>query len=272
MDIHYTSIFVPILAKDIEIPFQEEHVDYRMNDLVLIKMDKGIKDYAKFKSLRKHSLNKKEIKTDWKILDLCTDKEKTNILEITEKAQTYKPLIIETIDEYKLSMVVAVLQLSFDERTLLVTYTAESRIDFRELVKKLGTLLKKRIQMLHIGARDKAKIVGGFGTCGRKTCCSQHLVTLPRVTMDAARDQNIAFKGAENLTGVCGKLKCCLNYESSQYKELKKKFPRFGSKVKVSNEEFIVIGMDILNGKVKMKSFHTYVTMDLEEFNKQKGS
>lgn len=266
---NYTSIFVPLLAKEIEIPFQEEYLDYRSDDLLIIEIDDGKKDYGKFISSSKHAFHPKEVKKEWKILDICNEEERKTILENSEKAKELKPMVLEEVQNFKLPMSIATLELSLDSQTLLISYTAESRIDFRELVRKLASNLKKKIQMLHIGARDKAKLMGGFGICGRKTCCSQYLRVLPSVTMDAAREQNIAFKGAESLTGVCGKLKCCLNYESSQYKELKKKFPRFGSNVKLPDGEFVIIGMDILNGKVKMKSDHTYITMDLDEF-KQK--
>lgn len=259
-------IFVPSFGKETEIPHESFHDRFKRGDLILIQKDKEI-NYGYFERTYSYPKNPEEIEKDVIILDKSGEEEKVKVLELTEKAKSLRPEIFDEVKKQNLEMSIVDIAFSLDERTLLISYTAENRVDFRELVQNLAKKYGKKIVMLQIGARDQTKRMNLYGPCGVKVCCSNFLKSLPAVSMNAAREQNIAFKGPESLTGVCGKLKCCLNYEAEQYKQLKKQFPAFGASGKIENEYFTVIGMDILNSKIKLKSAERYITLDLEAFN-----
>jgi len=142
---------------------------------------------------------------------------------------------------------------SFDNKTTSFFFTSDKTVDFRDLLKDLGTEFKTRIHLERVGTRDKARICGGYGPCGKKNCCSNFKVQLDSVPMDAARDQNLLTKDNEKILGACGKLKCCLMYELPQYREMRKKLPHLRQSVFLKNGEKVrVIALDILNEKVKV--------------------
>ncbi|MCF7846768.1 MAG: hypothetical protein K9M51_01755 [Candidatus Gracilibacteria bacterium] len=131
-------------------------------------------------------------------------------------------------------------------------FTADEKVDFRDLLKVMAGEFKKRIHLQRVGARDRAKIVGGFGSCGQETCCSSFKVELDSVPLDAARDQNLMLKNNEKLFGLCGKLKCCLMYELPLYREMRRDLPHIRQRVYVGGREGRVTGLDILNRKIKI--------------------
>lgn len=147
---------------------------------------------------------------------------------------------------------------SLDGAKANVVFTADDRVDFRELVKDLAKQIQKQIHLKQIGPRDKAKIVGGFGRCGRKLCCKAFLPGLESVTMEMARAQGLEGKGSSKLSGACGKLLCCLKYEAEAYKKLRDSLPAIGSKVKLkkpvfgSHDDGVVIGLDVLNQRIRI--------------------
>lgn len=147
---------------------------------------------------------------------------------------------------------------SLDGTKANIVFTADDRVDFRELVKDLAKQLQKQIHLKQIGPRDKAKIVGGFGRCGRVLCCKGFLPGLESVTMEMARVQGLEGKGSSKLSGACGKLLCCLKYEADAYKKLRDSLPSIGTKVKLkkpvfgSHDDGIVVGVDVLNQKIRI--------------------
>ncbi|MBT3348840.1 hypothetical protein HN954_00140 [bacterium] len=131
-------------------------------------------------------------------------------------------------------------------------FVADEKVDFRDLLKLMAGKFKKRIHLQRVGARDRAKIVGGFGSCGQPTCCSTFKVELETVPLDSARDQNLMLKNNEKIFGLCGKLKCCLMYELPLYREMRRGLPHLRQHVFVGAKEGRVMGLDILNRKVKV--------------------
>lgn len=167
--------------------------------------------------------------------------------------------ICETLSKkYNLTMAPFYGIYSLDGTKANVIFTADDRVDFRELVKDMAKQLQKQIHLKQIGPRDKAKIVGGFGRCGRKLCCKAFLPGLESVTMEMARVQGLEGKGSSKLSGACGKLLCCLKYEAEAYKKLRDSLPAIGSKVKLkkpvfgSHDDGVVVGMDVLNQKIRI--------------------
>ena len=141
---------------------------------------------------------------------------------------------------------------TFDRKQLLFTFLADERIDFRELVKKLAAVYKTRIELRQIGVRDKSKIVGGCGQCGRELCCSVFLRDLNSVSINMAKNQNLALN-PQKINGVCGRLMCCLAYENEDYNFYKKGLPKVGTKYVHNGEEGKVISVDIFERTCKLE-------------------
>jgi len=140
---------------------------------------------------------------------------------------------------------------TFDRKQLLFNFYADERIDFRELAKKLAFIYKTRIELRQVGARDKAEQVGGIGICGRKLCCSSCLKKLDSVSMQMAKNQNLALNPSK-INGVCGRLLCCLTYEDAEYVRCSSGMPSVGAKVQMEVGEGQVISIDTLNRKYKV--------------------
>ncbi len=265
----YSSIYVPILAKEISIPSEESHMGFKRNDNIIIEFEGEEENAIFIQSIEKPTC-KKEVLESVKIIRKCTKEDEEVIVNNIKESKDCKPTVASAVKQLELELSISSIDISFNQKKLLIIFTADARVDFRALVRILAGTFKKKIHLLQIGARDKAQLIKGYGTCGRELCCTNQLKDIPSVTMDAPREQNIAFKGSESLSGCCGKLKCCLNYEAKQYKELKIGFPKFGSKINIEDKKYVIIGMDILNKTIKLKSDYTYITLSLEEFNAKK--
>ncbi len=157
------------------------------------------------------------------------------------------------VEESKLDMHVFASHVDFDGKVTSFFFTSENKVDFRDFLKKLGKEFQTRIHLQRVGARDRAKILGGYGSCGRETCCSSFKIELDSVPLDAARDQNLMTRANEKIFGPCGKLKCCLMYELPHYREMRRYLPHIRQAVITSDgKEGRVVGLDILNQKVKV--------------------
>ena len=153
------------------------------------------------------------------------------------------------IIERGLPMKLIKVKYSFDGSKAVFYFTAEGRIDFRDLVKDLAVRFKTRIEMRQIGVRDEARMISGFGCCGRQLCCSLFLRDFEPVSIRMAKDQCLTLNPGK-ISGICGRLMCCLVYEASVYEEVRKKLPKLGERVLVNNEEGKVTSFDILKGLV----------------------
>ena len=141
---------------------------------------------------------------------------------------------------------------TFDRDKLIFRFLADNRIDFRDLAKELASIYKVRIELRQIGIRDKAKEIGGYGPCGQKLCCSRFLKDLNAVSINMAKNQNIALNPSK-INGTCGRLMCCLKYEDEYYTESKKELKNIGDKIKTKEGEGIITNIDILNQKYKVE-------------------
>lgn len=160
----------------------------------------------------------------------------------------------QLIDQHHLGMRLVTAHFSFTGKQVLFVFTAESRVDFRGLVKDLARHFKRKVRLKQIGPRDRARYVGqkygAYGRCGRPLCCATFLKELDSVTMDMVRVQNLANKGASKLSGVCGKLMSCLQYEVEMYKEFRQDLPEVGVRVQTQKGNGVVTGFDILSQMV----------------------
>lgn len=156
------------------------------------------------------------------------------------------------IKKYKLDMSLTSVTYTFDNSKLLFYFTADGRIDFRELVKELASIYKTRIELRQIGVRDEVRKIGGNGICGRELCCCTFLENFDTVSIKMAKEQNIALASSK-ISGNCGRLMCCLRYEHDVYAEKLKRLPKIGATVKTADGDGIVDGIETLKEKIRVK-------------------
>ena len=187
------------------------------------------------------------------IIRIATEEDKAIYRENKEKAKETFEICQQKIKEHGLTMFLIDCEYTFDRNKLIFYFTAEGRIDFRELVKDLASIFKTRIELRQIGVRDEAKSIGGLGTCGRKLCCSSWLGDFQPVSIKMAKDQSLSLNPTK-ISGICGRLFCCLKYEHDVYVEAIEKMPVVGSVVKVENQKGKVIEINPLLEQIKSAS------------------
>ena len=186
------------------------------------------------------------------IIRIATEEDKAIYRENKEKAKETFEICQQKIKEHGLTMFLIDCEYTFDRNKLIFYFTAEGRIDFRELVKDLASIFKTRIELRQIGVRDEAKSIGGLGTCGRKLCCSSWLGDFQPVSIKMAKDQSLSLNPTK-ISGICGRLFCCLKYEHDVYVEAIEKMPVVGSVVKVDNQKGKVIEINPLLEQIKIE-------------------
>lgn len=152
----------------------------------------------------------------------------------------------ELVNKHELDMQIIDAIYTLDRDQLVFHFIADNRVDFRKLAKELASIYKTRIELRQVGARDKAKEIGGLGPCGCKLCCARFLNGLESVSINMAKNQNLSLNPTK-INGVCGRLLCCLNYEDETYSECRKCLPEIGSKVKTEQGTGTVVSLDILS-------------------------
>jgi len=178
------------------------------------------------------------------------DLEKLPKQEEKQKAMEYcRKMIIK----HELPMKLVDVYFSFDNSRITFAFIADGRVDFRELVKDLTRHFSRTIRLHQIGIRDEAKIMGDYGHCGRVLCCKKFLNDLTSITSEMAERQQVVHRGSERISGICGRLMCCLAYEEENYEELAKRLPAIGAKVNVDGKRGIVIGHHILKQSVDVQ-------------------
>ena len=180
-----------------------------------------------------------------KVVRISSKKDYEKHLKNLEEAKKALKKCKELVEKYELNMAILDASYTFDKSQLLFTFLSDNRVDFRKLAKDLANIYKTRIELRQVGVRDKAKEIGGYGCCGRPLCCSKFLTDFDSVSINMAKNQNIALNPTK-INGVCGRLLCCLKYENECYKECLKNLPKLGKKVETEHGEGKVISTDIL--------------------------
>ena len=184
-----------------------------------------------------------------RVLRKATEKDIERERERKELERRAYQLCVEKASGFKLDMNLVTVQYFFDRSKAIFYFTADGRIDFRELVKSLAKSLNTRIEMRQIGVRDKARLVGGIGCCGRELCCQSFLQDFEPVSVRMAKDQNLPLNPSK-ISGVCGRLMCCLTFEHAMYKKMSKALPKCGKQVRVGSERGKVTRQNPLEGTV----------------------
>ncbi|MCB4791810.1 MAG: stage 0 sporulation protein [Elusimicrobia bacterium] len=225
------------------------HLDLNIGDCVIVETEHGQETGTIFE---KEKLIEKPKDPIVKIIRKFTPEDRNRLIENEKKNLQAQKMVLQKVEDHELDMKLTTVQYTFDRSKLFIYYTAETRVDFRELIKDLGHILKTRIQMVQIGVRDEAKMIGGLGHCGRELCCKGFLKDFSSVTIDMAKEQDLALNTTK-LSGLCGRLMCCLAYEQQNYTEIKKKVPEVGSKVRTPDGPGTVVSVMGLKEEVTVE-------------------
>jgi len=200
------------------------------------------------------------------ILRIADDKDAMIVRENKVAALDAHAVCVEKIREHKLDMKLVDVEYTFDRNKVIFYFTAEGRVDFRELVKDLAAVFRTRIELRQIGVRDEAKLLGGIGPCGRVLCCSSFLGEFEPVSIKMAKDQNLSLNPTK-ISGVCGRLMCCLKYENDTYEEMRRDLPDYGKRLTVPEGEGRVVGLNILDQvvQIELKDRSRVLTYSMEE-------
>ena len=172
--------------------------------------------------------------------------------ENLHKKQKALDLCQEKIEKHALDMKLIDVEYTFDNNKIIFYFTSDGRVDFRELVRDLAGVFRMRIELRQIGVRDEAKMLGGIGNCGKGLCCHEWLSDFEPVSIKMAKLQNLSLNPTK-ISGICGRLMCCLKYENDVYMEMKKGMPEQGEKIKIPEGMAIVMESNILQNKVKSR-------------------
>jgi len=226
-----------------------EVLDLACGDAVIVETVLG-QDLGKVVLIKELSELPPEMEEIKPVLKKATAEDQLQMLEVNKNNEELLKDCRLLIKKYQLPMKLVAIHQSFDEARITFAFIADGRVDFRELLKELIRKYKKSIRLQQLGVRDEAKVDGGLGPCGRILCCKTYLRELGNVTTEMAKNQQVAHRGSERLSGCCGRLKCCLRFEEPVYEELNKELPAIGSKYKTKQGSGVVVGWHTLKGTV----------------------
>ena len=225
--------------------FNTYYHSLNMSDFVIIQAERG-EDIGRLSKRIEIEIDFSERDKPRSILRKASPEDVDKQRELRRTELDYKKEIVAIIRRHGLAMKVVDVECQFDGNKMTVYFTADHRVDFRELVKDLASRYKTRIELRQIGVRDEAKRIGGFGICGLQQCCSSFLTEFQPVSTQHARDQDLALNPSK-ISGNCGRLLCCLRYESDTYIAVKRQFPRPGTQVHTELGDGVIERIDVFN-------------------------
>ena len=231
--------------------FNPAGLEIKKNDYVVVETSRGIE-------LGKVVVSEKEISPEQinkplkDVLRVATEADLKIAEENRKKEKEAFAICLEKIKNHGLEMKLIEVEYAFDRSKILFYFSADGRIDFRELVKDLATVFHTRIELRQIGIRDESKTLGAIGVCGRELCCAKFLGEFESVSIKMAKEQGLSLNPTK-ISGTCGRLMCCLKYEQETYENLLKITPRQGALVQTPDGQGIVEYVEILKGRVKVR-------------------
>lgn len=223
----------------------------KKDDFVIVETSMG-EEYAEVVIPNRQMPDDKILNPLKPIIRIATEADKKHNAENKEKEKKAFEIAQKAIKKHKLEMNLVDVEYKFDNSKLLFAFTADGRIDFRELVKELASIFKTRIELRQIGVRDQVKRIGGNGVCGRELCCCSFLGNFETVSIKMAKEQNLSLTPSK-ISGNCGRLMCCLKYEQEVYEDKLSRLPKVGAIVKTEEGEGVVDSIEILKEKLRVK-------------------
>ena len=249
--------------------FDPADFSVKLNDKVVVETARG----AELGTVaeERHSVSEETLVAPLRrVLRIATDADIKTASELREKEKAAVVTCQEKIEAHKLEMKVINADFAFDGSKIIFYFTADGRIDFRNLVKDLASVFRTRIELRQIGVRDEAKMLGGLGICGRPFCCSSFLDDFQPVSIKMAKEQNLSLNQAK-ISGTCGRLMCCLKYEQEAYEDLIKTTPKVGTEVTTPQGDGVINDVSLLTGKLRVK-FEDGEAFSFKTFDKSEVS
>ena len=241
--------------------FSPGDIKVETGDCVIVETARGL-EFGKV-TMEETEVRESQIVAPLKnIIRIATEKDHKRHKDNLAKKEEALRLCQEKIDAHKLEMKLIDVEYTFDNNKVIFYFTADGRVDFRELVKDLASVFRTRIELRQIGVRDEAKMLGGVGNCGRGLCCSTWLADFEPVSIKMAKVQNLSLNPSK-ISGICGRLMCCLKFENEVYTHLKKGMPAVGERIKTPDGMAVVTDVNILENLIKTR-------LVLEEADKKK--
>lgn len=205
-----------------------------------------------------------------KVIRIADAKDRMVVEENKKAAQEAYEICLKKVGEHGLEMKLVDVEYTFDRNKVIFYFTADGRVDFRELVKDLAAIFRTRIELRQIGVRDEAKMLGGIGPCGRMLCCSTFLGDFDPVSIKMAKDQNLSLNPTK-ISGLCGRLMCCLKYENDEYETAKEQLPDLGEYIETPHGVGRVVGLNILERvlQVELSEHERVVEYTIDELIKE---
>ncbi|MBP3285014.1 MAG: stage 0 sporulation family protein [Clostridia bacterium] len=244
--------------------FNPNGLDIKLNDKVIVETVRGL-EFGTV-SLAHKEVDDENFQNPLKnVIRIATKEDEVKNAENKRKEKEALVSCIKKAEEHNLGMKFIDAEYTFDNSKIIFYFSAEGRIDFRDLVKDLAAIFKTRIELRQIGVRDEAKMLGGLGHCGREFCCHKFLSDFQPVSIKMAKDQGLSLNPTK-ISGACGRLMCCLAYEQCGYEEKIKRVPKTGSLVLTPLGQGTVVSSNILKEEVKVKMVDKDDDVDLETF------
>ena len=231
--------------------FDPKDFEIRNHDFVIVETNQG-EEYGEVVIGNREMKEENITKPLKQVVRIATYKDRKHYEENKKKEKEAFEICKKKIKEHKLNMTLTDVDFKFDNSKLLFYFTAEGRIDFRDLVKDLAAIFKTRIELRQIGVRDEVKRIGGNGVGGRELCCCSFLNNFETVSIKMAKEQNMSLNPSK-ISGNCGRLMCCLKYEQDVYDEKIKRLPKIGSIVKTDEGDGTVEGVETLKERLRVK-------------------
>ena len=244
--------------------FGADSDDYAVGEKVIVETIRGnelgivAKPTIAYQDYQNHQFELKPV------VRKATEKDYHRYCENIEKAKDAMSICAQEIKKLSLDMNLIEAEYTLDGSKLIFTYAAEERVDFRELLKVLANRFHCRIELRQIGPRNKAKMVGGLGQCGRELCCSKFMNDFDMISINMAKNQLLALN-IQKLSGQCGKLKCCLKFEDEQYKEMRKGLPKLNARITFEGKQYRVTSMNVITKEAKIENKEEVRFLSFEE-------
>jgi cell fate regulator YaaT (PSP1 superfamily) len=249
--------------------FDPDDLPIGKDQVVIVETARGI-EYGKVVIGKKYVSEGEVVLPLKRVLRLATEEDRRQVMENKAAAERALSLCREKVREHALDMRLIDAEYTFDRNKIIFYFTADGRVDFRELVKDLASIFRTRIELRQIGVRDEAKMLGGIGPCGRTLCCSSFLGDFEPVSIKMAKDQNLSLNPIK-ISGLCGRLMCCLKYENDTYEEAKREMPDMGDRVTTPDGTGSVVGLNLLERRVRVEldELERLIEYDLSEVEQQ---
>lgn len=243
--------------------FDPDNFEIHENDGVIVETARGMEFGTVTGEIQE--ITEEEIVAPLKkVIRLAEESDYIKHAENLAKKERTMAICQEKVEKHGLDMKLVDVEYTFDNSKVIFYFTSDGRVDFRELVKDLASVFKMRIELRQIGVRDVAKMLGGIGCCGKNLCCASWLSDFHPVSIKMAKVQNLSLNPTK-ISGVCGRLMCCLKYENDLYQEMKKGMPDVGERVKTKDGRAVVVDTNILENKVMVRLIEEEGKDDREE-------